>query len=113
MEEVLSKFIPNFKLENIERDSEISKGLIMSLIEEKINISSSPFLCSILEYFLKIKNNNNDKKYKLILIGEKESLNFYSTIGRKMGVNLLKKENGFFFIDVNEAYSNYYQLNYL
>ena len=27
MEEVLSKFIPNFKLENIERDSEISKGL--------------------------------------------------------------------------------------
>ena len=95
MEEVLSKFIHNFKLENIERDSEISKGLIMTLIEEKINISSSPFLCSILEYFLKI--NNNDKKYKLILIGERESLNFYSTIGRKMGVNLLKKENGFFF----------------
>ena len=103
MEEVLSKFIPNFKLENIERDSEILKGLIMTLIEEKINISSSPFLCSILEYFLKI--NNNDKKYKLILIGERESLNFYSTIGRKMGVNLLKKENGFFFIDVNDAYS--------
>jgi hypothetical protein len=103
MEEVLSKFIPNFKLENIERDSEISKSLIMSLIEEKINISSSPFLCSILEYFLKI--NNNDKKYKLILIGEKESLNFYSTIGRKMGVNLLKKDNGFFFVDINDAYA--------
>jgi hypothetical protein len=26
MEEVLSKFIPNFKLENIERDKEFSKG---------------------------------------------------------------------------------------
>ena len=53
MEEVLSKFIPNFKLENIERDSETSKSLIMSLVEEKINISSSPFLCSMLEYYLK------------------------------------------------------------
>ena len=39
MEEVLSKFIPDFHLENIERDKEISKSLIMSLIEEKINIS--------------------------------------------------------------------------
>jgi hypothetical protein len=104
MEEVLSKFIPNFKLENIERDKEFSKGLIMSLIEEKINISSSPFLCSILEYFLKINNNENNK-YKLILIGEKESLNYYSTIGRKMGVNLLKKGNGFIFVDVNSSFT--------
>ena len=103
MEDVLSKFIPNFKLENIERDSEMSKSLIMSLIEEKINVSSSPFLCSILEYFLKSKNNN--KNYKIILIGEKENLNYYSTIGRKMGINLLKKENGFIFVDINEAYS--------
>ena len=104
MEEVLSKFIPNFKLENIERDKEFSKGLIMSLIEEKINISSSPFLCSILEYFLKINNNENNK-YKLILIGEKESLNYYSTIGRKLGVNLLKKGNGFIFVDINSAFT--------
>ena len=104
MEEVLSKFIPNFKLENIERDKEFSKGLIMSLIEEKINISSSPFLCSILEYFLK-NNNNENNKYKLILIGEKESLNYYSTIGRKMGVNLLKKGNGFIFVDVNSSFT--------
>ena len=103
MEEVLSKFIPNFKLENIERSSEFSKALIMSLIEEKINISSSAFLCSILEFFL--KNNANNKKYKIIFIGERESLTFYSTIGRKMGVNLLKKENGFYFVDINEAYS--------
>ena len=104
MEEVLSKFIPNFKLENIERDSEISKSLIMSLIEEKINISSSPFLCSMLEYYLKINLNNNNK-YKIILVGEKESLNYYSTIGRKMGINLLKKENGFIFVDINDAYT--------
>lgn len=103
MEEVLSKFIPNFKLENIERDSEISKSLIMSLIEEKINISSSPFLCSILEYFL--KNSINKKKYNIIFIGERENLTFYSTIGRKMGINLLKKENGFYFVDINDAYS--------
>ena len=102
MEEVLSKFIPDFKLENIERGSELTKSLIMSLIEEKINISSSPFLCSILEYYLK---NSNNKKYKIILIGDKEPLNFYSTIGRKMGVNLLKKENGFYFVDINDAYS--------
>ena len=106
MEEVLSKFIPNFKTENIERDLESTKSLIMSLIEEKINISSSPFLCSILEYFIKINNGNiNSKKYKIILIGEKESLNFYSTIGRKLGVNLLKKENGFIFVDINESYT--------
>lgn len=103
MEEVLSKFILNFKLENIERDSEISKSLIMSLIEEKINISSSPFLCSILEYFL--KNSINNKKYNIIFIGERENLTFYSTIGRKMGINLLKKENGFYFVDINDAYS--------
>ena len=104
MEEVLSKFIPNFKLENIERDKEFSKGLIMSLIEEKISITSSPFLCSILEYYLKINNNNNNK-YKIILIGEKESLNYYSTIGRKLGVNLLKKGNGFIFVDINSAFT--------
>ena len=104
MEEVLSKFIPNFKLENIERDSEISKSLIMSLIEEKINITSSPFLCSMIEYYLKINLNNNNK-YKIILVGEKEPLNYYSTIGRKMGVNLLKKENGFIFVDINDAYT--------
>jgi hypothetical protein len=104
MEEVLSKFISNFKLENIERDKEFSKGLIMSLIEEKISITSSPFLCSILEYYLKINNNNNNK-YKIILIGEKESLNYYSTIGRKLGVNLLKKGNGFIFVDINSAFT--------
>jgi hypothetical protein len=104
MEEVLSKFIPNFKLENIERDSETSKSLIMSLTEKNINISSSPFLCSMLEYYLK-SNLNNNNKYKIILIGEKESLNYYSTIGRKMGVNLLKKQNGFFFVDINESYT--------
>ena len=103
MEQVLSKFIPNFKFENIERDIEIKKSLIMSLIEEKINISSSPFLCSILEYF--VKNNTNNNKYKIILIGEKESLNYYSTIGRKMGINLLKKDNGFIFVDINGAYT--------
>ena len=32
MEEVLSKFIPNFKLENIERDKEISRSLILTLM---------------------------------------------------------------------------------
>ena len=106
MEEVLSKFIPNFKLENIERDSEISKGLIMSVIEEEINISSSPFLCSMLEYYLNNNSNSQDKMNKIIFIGEKESLNFYSTIGRKMGINLLKKENGFIFVDINETFSN-------
>lgn len=106
MEEVFSKFIPNFKSENIERDLESSKSLIMSLVEEKINISSSPFLCSILEYYIKNNNNNNNtRKFKIILIGEKESLNFYSTIGRKLGVNLLKKENGFIFVDINESFT--------
>ena len=102
MEEVLSKFIPDFHLENMERDIEISKSLIMALIEENINISSSPFLCSILEYYLK---NNNKNEKKIILIGEKESLNYYSSIGRKLGINLLKKENDFIFVDVNGAYS--------
>ena len=102
MEEVLSKFIPDFHLENLERDKEISKSLIISLIEENINISSSPFLCSILEYYLK-HNTNNDKK--IILIGEKESLNYYSAIERKLGINLLKKENNFIFVDINGAYS--------
>ena len=102
MEEVLSKFIPDFHLENMERDIEISKSLIIALIEENINISSSPFLCSILEYYLK---NNNKNEKKIILIGEKESLNYYSSIGRKLGINLLKKENDFIFVDVNGAYS--------
>ena len=102
MEEVLSKFIPDFHLENMERDKEITKSLIMTLIEENINISTSPFLCSILEYYLK---NNNKINNKIILIGEKESLNFYSSIVRKLGINLLKKENDFIFVDVNGAYS--------
>ena len=102
MEEVLSKFIPDFHLENMERDKEIAKSLIMTLIEENVNISSSPFLCSIIEYYLK---NNNKMDKKIILIGEKESLNFYSSIGRKLGINLLKKENDFIFVDINEAYS--------
>jgi len=102
MEEVLSKFIPDFHLENIERDKEITKSLIMSLIEEKINISSSPFICFILEYYLK---QNNKDKYKVILLGEKESLNYYSVIGRKFGINLLKNNNDFIFVDINGAYS--------
>ena len=102
MEEVLSKFIPDFHLENIERDKEISKSLIMSLIEEKINISSSPFICFMLEYYLK---HNDKTKSKVILIGEKESLNYYSVIGRKLGINLLKNNNDFVFVDINSAYS--------
>jgi hypothetical protein len=56
----------------------------------------------MLEYYLK----NNDKiKNKLILIGERESLNYYSSIGRKLGINLLKKDNDFVFVDINGAYS--------
>jgi len=102
MEEVLSKFIPDFHLENMERDKEITKSLIMSLIEEKINISSSPFICFMLEYYLK---QNNKNKYKVILLGEKESLNYYSVIGRKFGINLLKNNNDFIFVDINGAYS--------
>ena len=102
MEEVLSKFIPDFHLENLERDKEVSKSLIMTLSEEKINTSSSPFLCSIIEYYLK---NNNKMNAKVILIGEKESLNYYSSIERKLGANLLKKENDFIFVDINDAYS--------
>ena len=43
MESVLSKFIPDFNLENLERDKEISKSLIMTLIEEKISISSRQY----------------------------------------------------------------------
>ena len=104
MNEILSKFIPNYKIENIEQDPKLSKRLIMSLIEEKISISSSPFLCSILEYFLK-NYTNEEKKYKIILIGERESLNYYSTIGRKFGVNLLKKDNNFIFVDINGSFS--------
>ena len=100
MEEVLSKFIPNFKLENIERDKEISRSLILTLIEEKINTSSSPFLVSILEYLLKKKIN----EYNIIFLGEKESLNYYANIGRKMGINLLKKENNFIFVDIIGAF---------
>ena len=103
MEEVLSKFIPDFHLESIERDKEITKSLIMTLVEDKINITSSPFLCFMLEYYLK---NNNKNKSKIILIGEKESLGYYSSIGRKFGINLLKKDNDFVFVDVNGAYSN-------
>jgi hypothetical protein len=102
MEEVLSKFIPDFHLENMERDKEISKSLIMTLIEEKINISSSPFISFILEYYLK---HNDKNKYKVILLGEKESLNYYSVIGRKFGINLLKNNNDFVFVDINGAYS--------
>jgi len=102
MEEVLSKFIPDFHLENMERDKEISKSLIMTLFEEKINISSSPFISFILEYYLK---HNDKNKYKVILLGEKESLNYYSVIGRKFGINLLKNNNDFVFVDINGAYS--------
>ena len=102
MEEVLSKFIPDFHLENMERDKEITKSLIMTLVEEKINISSSPFICFMLEYYLK---QNNKDKYKVILLGEKESLNYYSVIGRKFGINLLKNNNDFIFVDINGAYS--------
>ena len=102
MEEVLSKFIPDFHLENMERDKEISKSLIMTLTEEKINISSSPFISFILEYYLK---HNDKNKYKVILLGEKESLNYYSVIGRKFGINLLKNNNDFVFVDINGAYS--------
>ena len=102
MEEVLSKFIPDFHLENLERDKEVSKSLIMTLSEEKISTSSSPFLCSIIEYYLK---NNNKINSKIILIGEKESFNYYYSICRKLGVNLLKKENDFIFVDINDAYS--------
>ena len=102
MEEVLSKFIPDFHLENMERDKEISKSLIMTLIEEKINILSSPFISFILEYYLK---HNDKNKYKVILLGEKESLNYYSVIGRKFGINLLKNNNDFVFVDINGAYS--------
>ena len=102
MEEVLSKFIPDFHLENMERNKEISKSLIMTLIEEKINISSSPFISFILEYYLK---HNDKNKYKVILLGEKESLNYYSVIGRKFGINLLKNNNDFVFVDINGAYS--------
>ena len=100
--EVLSKFIPNFKIENIERDNkELNKSIILTLKEQEINISSSPFLCSILEYYFKLNNNQNQaKKNLIILIGEKESLNFYATIGRKLGINLLKKDNGFIFVDI-------------
>ena len=102
MEEVLSKFIPDFHLENMERDKEISKSLIMTVFEEKINISSSPFISFILEYYLK---HNDKNKYKVILLGEKESLNYYSVIGRKFGINLLKNNNDFVFVDINGAYS--------
>ena len=102
MEEVLSKFIPDFHLENMERDKEISKSLIMTLIEEKINISSSPFIGFMLEYYLK---HNDKNKSKVILLGEKESLDYYSVIGRKFGINLLKNNNDFIFVDINEAYS--------
>ena len=102
MEEVLSKFIPDFHLENMERDKEINKSLIMTLIEEKINISSNTFLCSIIEYFLK-NNDKNDKK--IILIGERESLNYYWSIVKKMGINLLKIKKDFVFVDINGAYS--------
>ena len=102
MEEVLSKFIPDFHLENMERDKEISKSLIMTLFEEKINISSSPFISFRLEYYLK---HNDKNKYKVILLGEKESLNYYSVIGRKFGINLLKNNNDFVFVDINGAYS--------
>lgn len=102
MEEVLSKFIPDFHLENMERDKEINKSLIMTLIEEKINISSNPFLCSIIEYYLK-NNDKNDKK--IILIGERESLNYYWSIVKKMGINLLKIKKDFVFVDINGAYS--------
>ena len=102
MEEVLSKFIPDFHIENMERDKEINKSLIMTLSEEKISTSSNPFLCSIIEYYLK---NNNKINSKIILIGEKESFNYYYSICRKLGVNLLKKENDFIFVDINDAYS--------
>ena len=102
MEEVLSKFIPDFHLENMERDKEISKSLIMTLIEEKINISSSPFIGFMLEYYLK---HNDKNKSKVIILGEKESLDYYSVIGRKFGINLLKNNNDFVFVDINEAYS--------
>ena len=66
MEEVLSKFIPDFHLENMEGDKEINKSLIMTLIEEKINISSNPFLCSIIEYYLKNNDNNINRRKRIV-----------------------------------------------
>lgn len=94
----MSKFIPNFNIENIESEEENKKSTIIALIEETINISSIPFICSFIEFYL--KNN-----YNIILIGERESLHFYSSVERKIGINILRKDNGFFFVDLNDLYT--------
>ena len=81
--ESINKYIQNFtsylSLENINNPN--NKNLIsISLIENSIEITSNPFLSLILNFYL--KNNFN-----VIFISEREYLNHYSTIQRKLGYN--------------------------
>ena len=73
--ETIDIFLPNFT--SILKDNTSNKNCYnLSLIEESTKISNNPFLSLLIAYFL--KNNIN-----IILLSERESLNHYSTIGRK------------------------------
>ena len=99
--ESINKYIQNFtsylSLENINNPN--NKNLIsISLIENSIEITSNPFLSLILNFYL--KNNFN-----VIFISEREYLNHYSTIQRKLGYNLIKSEN-LIFVDLITGYNS-------
>jgi len=93
--ETIDKFLPNFT--SILKDNNTNKNCYnLSLIEESTKISNSPFLSLLIAYYL--KNDIN-----VILLSERESLNHYSTIGRKFGLNLINSDN-FCYVDFQNSY---------
>jgi hypothetical protein len=93
--ETIDIFLPNFT--SILKDNTSNKNCYnLSLIEESTKISNNPFLSLLIAYFL--KNDIN-----IILLSERESLNHYSTIGRKFGINLCNLDN-FCYVDLQNSY---------
>ena len=99
--ESINKYIQNFTsyllLENI-NNSNAHNFISISLIENSIEITSNPFLSLMLNFYL--KNNFN-----VIFISEREYLNHYSTISRKLGFNLIKSDN-LIFVDLITGYNS-------
>jgi hypothetical protein len=93
--ETIDIFLPNFT--SILKDNTSNKNCYnLGLIEESTKISNNPFLSLLIAYFL--KNDIN-----IILLSERESLNHYSTIGRKFGINLCNLDN-FCYVDFQNSY---------
>ena len=93
--ETIDIFLPNFT--SILKDNTSNKNCYnLGLIEESTKISNNPFLSLLIAYFL--KNDIN-----VILLSKRESLNHYTTIGRKFGINLCNLDN-FCYVDFQNSY---------